>query len=272
MITRYSRGLSVVPLMVAVAMLSGCVSATNEQSAAAVKPASEQSKLMKIARDIDAKGESGTALALYERAAEMSANDSTVHVKLGDARLKDGDPDGAEQAYRAALQINPQDAKALLGLGTVQLQRGDANAAARTLAPAAQAVNSVSAYNKLGTALVLSGDGAAAEGAFGKALALQPANLDTKTNMALAQALSNKLPDASTSMNSVVTSPLAEKRQFVNYMIILSLSGDAAGARAIDVPDMPANQKNQILAKAAKLRSIQDPAKRAQAIGLLASA
>ncbi|MHC1551797.1 tetratricopeptide repeat protein [Phyllobacterium sp. K27] len=252
-------------------MVTGCMSGSAEQ-AAAKRPVSEQSRLMKIARDIDAKGESGTALALYERAAEMSENDSTVHVRLGNARMKAGDPEGAEQAYRSALQINPQDAKAMLGLGTIQLQSGDASSAARILAAAAPAVNTVSAYNKLGTARVLSGDGAGAEGAFTKALALQPGNLDTKTNLALAQALSNKLPDASTSMNSVVTSPLAEKRHFINYMIILSMSGDSAGARAIDVPDLPANQKNQILAKAAKLRSIEDPAKRAQAIGLLASA
>lgn len=264
------RSFAVLLLLFAGVASSGCVATTAERSAAD-KPADEQSKLLNIARDIDAKGESGTALALYERAAEMSATDSSIHVKLGNARMKDGDPDGAEKAYRSALQINPQDANALLGLGTVQLQRGEAGAAARTLAPAAQAINSVSAYNKLGTSLVLAGDGAAAQGAFAKALALQPSNLDTKTNLALAQALSNKLPDAETSMVSVVASPLAEKRHFVNYMIILSLSGDAARARAIDVPDMPANQKNQILAKAAKLRSIQSPAERAQAIGLLAS-
>jgi Flp pilus assembly protein TadD len=259
------------PVLILSLALSGCISGTAEQSAGKKPVVNEQSRLMKIARDIDAKGESGTALALYERAAEMSPNDSTVHVRLGNARMKAGDSEGAEQAYRAALQINPQDANAMLGLGTVQLQNGDASAAARILAPAAPAVNTVSAYNKLGTAMVLSGDGAGAEGAFAKALALQPGNLDTKTNLALAQALSNKLPDASSSMNSVVTSPLAEKRHFVNYMIILSMSGDSAGARAIDVPDMSANQKSQILAKAARLRSIQDPAKRAQAIGLLAS-
>lgn len=263
---------SILPVLILGLGVSGCMSTPAEQTAAAKKPVSQQSQLMKIAKDIDAKGESGTALALYERAAEMSGDDSTIHVRLGNARMKGGDPDGAEEAYRSALQINPQDANAMLGLGTVQLQRGDASAAARILASAAPAVNTVSAYNKLGTAMVLSGDGAGAESAFAKALALQPGNLDTKTNLALAQALSNKLPDASSSMNSVVTSPLAEKRHFVNYMIILSMSGDSAGARAIDVPDMPANQKSQILAKAAKLRSIQDPAKRAQAIGLLASA
>lgn len=270
MVVSCLRSFAVLSLLLAGTAISGCVATTAEQSAAS-KPVNEQSRLMNIARDIEAKGESGTALALYERAAEMSTTDSSIHVKLGNARMKDGDSDGAEKAYRSALQINPQDANALLGLGTLQLQRGEANSAARTLAPAAQAINSVSAYNKLGTALVLAGDGAGAEGAFAKALALQPSNLDTKTNLALAQALSNKLPDASTTMDNVVASPLAEKRHFINYMIILSLSGDAAHARAIDVPDMPANQKNQILAKAAKLRSIQSPAERAQAIGLLAS-
>ncbi|MCX8280279.1 tetratricopeptide repeat protein [Phyllobacterium sp. 0TCS1.6C] len=252
-------------------VLAGCTTTEQTEKKTAKPPSSEQSKLLNIARDVEAKGESGTALALYERAAEMSSSDSTIHVKLGNARLKNGDSDGAEKAYRSALQINPQDAHALLGLGTIQLQRGEADAAARTLAPAAQAINSVSAYNKLGTALILSGQGPAAESAFAKALALQPGNLDTKTNLALAQALSNKLPEASAGMNAVVSSPLAEKRHYVNYMIVLSLSGDMAAAKAVQVPDMAAGQKNQILAKASRLRSIQSPAERAQAIGVLAS-
>ncbi|WP_342635208.1 tetratricopeptide repeat protein [Phyllobacterium myrsinacearum] len=267
---RHFRKCTCLCLLFVAAATSACVSTAEQQ--AAQKPVNEQSRFLRVARDLDAKGESGTALALYERAAQMSGADATIQVKLGNARLKAGDTDGAEKAFRSALQINPQDTTALLGLGTLQLQRGDPAAAARTLAPAAEALNAVSAYNKLGTALVLSGNAAAAERAFTKALTLQPGNLDTKTNLALAQALSNKLPDASAGMNSVVASPLAEKRHFVNYMIILSMSGDLARARAIAVPDMTESQKSQILAKASKLHSIQDPTKRAQAIGLLASA
>ncbi|MGH0296283.1 tetratricopeptide repeat protein [Sinorhizobium meliloti] len=259
-----------VAALLALLALSSCTttSAENEKD----EPSSGQKKLLSIAESIEAKGESATALALYERAAENAPDDVSLRVRLGNARLKAGDAEGAEEAFRAALQVNPQDAEALLGLGTAQLRKGEAESAARTLVPAAQALNSVVAYNRLGTALVFSGNGAAAEEAFSKALSLQPANLDTTTNLALAQALSNDLPRAVIHMGNVVGSPLAQRRHFVNYLIVLAMAGETEKARAFDVPDMSARQKNQILAKAAKLRSISDPARRAQEVGLLTSA
>ncbi|WP_085939139.1 tetratricopeptide repeat protein [Sinorhizobium sojae] len=235
------------------------------------KPTSEQKKLLSIAESIEARGESATAIALYERAAENAPSDVALRVRIGNARLKAGDLEGAEEAFRTALQINPQDAEALLGLGTAQLRKGEAQSAARTLAPAAQALNSVVAYNRLGTALVFSGDGAAAKEAFSKALSLQPANLDTATNLALAEALSNDLAQAATHMSNVVGSPLAQRRHFVNYLVVLAMAGESEKARAFDVPEMSAKEKSQVLAKASKLRSISDPAKRAQEIGLLSS-
>lgn len=256
--------------LLALLALSSCTttSAENEKD----EPSSGQKKLLSIAESIEAKGESATALALYERAAENAPGDVSLRVRVGNARLKAGDVEGAEEAFRAALQVNPQDAEALLGLGTAQLRKGETELAARTLIPAAQALNSVVAYNRLGTALVFSGNGAAAEEAFSKALSLQPANLDTTTNLALAQALSNDLPQAVMHMGNVIESPLAQRRHFVNYLIVLAMAGETEKARAFDVPDMPARQKNQILAKAAKLRSISDPARRAQEVGLLTSA
>jgi Flp pilus assembly protein TadD len=253
----------------ALLVLSACttVPADKEKD----KQAGAQTKLLSIAQSIEAKGESGTALALYERAAANAPNDASMRVRLGNARLKAGDAEGAEEAFRAALEIDPKDADALLGLGTAQLQKGEAESAARSLAPAAEALNSVVAYNRLGTALVFSGNGGAAEGAFSRALALQPSNLDTTTNLALAEALSNNLAQAVTHMTTVVGSPLAERRHFVNYLIVLTMAGETEKARSVAVPEMSARQKSQILAKAAKLRSIPDVAKRAQEIGLLAS-
>ncbi|WP_324765031.1 tetratricopeptide repeat protein (plasmid) [Sinorhizobium meliloti] len=259
-----------VAALLALLALSSCTttSAENEKD----EPSSGQKKLLSIAESIEAKGESATALALYERAAENAPGDVSLRVRVGNARLKAGDVEGAEEAFRAALQVNPQDAEALLGLGTAQLRKGETELAARTLIPAAQALNSVVAYNRLGTALVFSGNGAAAEEAFSKALSLQPANLDTTTNLALAQALSNDLPQAVMHMGNVIGSPLAQRRHFVNYLIVLAMAGETEKARAFDVPDMSARQKNQILAKAAKLPSISDPARRAQEVGLLTSA
>ncbi|UTV41871.1 tetratricopeptide repeat protein (plasmid) [Ensifer adhaerens] len=254
---------------VALLALSACttVPADKEKD----KSANAQTKLLSIAQSIEAKGESATALALYERAAVNAPNDASMRVRLGNASLKAGDVEGAKKAFRDALEISPKEPDALLGLGTAQLQMGEAESAARSLAPAAEALNTAVAYNRLGTALVFSGNGSAAEQAFSKALALQPSNLDTTTNLALAKALSNNLTQAVMHMTSVVGSPLAERRHFVNYLIVLTLAGETEKARTVAVPDMSTKQKGQILAKAAKLRSITDVARRAQEIGLLAS-
>ncbi|UWU17078.1 tetratricopeptide repeat protein (plasmid) [Rhizobium sullae] len=258
-----------IAVLLALQALSSCTTTSAEKEKD--KPSSEQAKLLNIAHSIEAKGESATALALYERAAANAPDDVSLRVRLANARLRAGDAEGAEKDFRAALQVSPQDPEALLGLGTAQLRKGEAASAARTLAPAAEALNSVIAYNRLGTALVFSGSGAAAEEAFSKALSLQPANLDTTTNLALAEALANDLPQAVTHMSSVVASPLAERRHFVNYLIVLTMAGETEKARSVGVPDMTEKQKSAILAKAAKLRSISDTARRAQEIGLLAS-
>jgi len=255
---------------IAAAVLSACTT-TGTTTETAEKPANDPSRLMKIARDVETRGDSTTALALYERAAEMSA-DPSVSIRLGEARLKSNDLKGAEEAFRAALQKSPNQPQALLGLGTAQLRNGEAEAAVRTLTPAAQAAGTVAAYNKLGTALVLAGRSDEAKNAFKKAVALEPGNLDTQTNLALAEALSNEADTGATTMRSVTQSPLAQRRHFINYIIVLSLAGRTDEARAVDVPDMPKANKERVLKQAAKLRSISDPVARARAIGLLASA
>ena len=67
------------------------------------KRASAQTKLLSVAESIEAKGASGTALALYERANTNAPNDAWMRVRLGNARLKAGDAEAAEEAFRAAL-------------------------------------------------------------------------------------------------------------------------------------------------------------------------
>lgn len=258
-----------VVVLIALLALSSCTTIPADKENG--KQSSAQTKLLSVAESIEAKGESATALALYERAAANAPHDVSMRVRLGNARLKAGDAEAAEEAFRAALEIEPGNAAALLGLGTAQLQKGEAESAARSLAPAAEALNSVVAYNRLGTALIFSGNGPSAESAFSKALSLQPANLDTATNLALAEALSNNMTQAVTHMTGVISSPLAERRHFINYLIVLTMAGESEKARSVAVPDMSAKQKNQILAKAAKLRSIPDAGRRAQEIGLLSS-
>lgn len=59
------------------------------------------------------------------RAAELDQTDVAVLTDRGDAYLRDGRVDLAEEAYRKALAVDPRDGDVHARLGDVLLQRGD---------------------------------------------------------------------------------------------------------------------------------------------------
>ncbi|MBD9524725.1 tetratricopeptide repeat protein [Ensifer sp. ENS02] len=235
------------------------------------KATSAETKLMSLADDVYRRGDATTALALYERAATLAPTDAATQVKLAQARTKANDVKGAEAAYRHALELAPDNAQASLGLGGVQLRSGDAEGAAKTLAAVAPILKSARAYNNLGTAYVLQGRTAEAEAAFREALVVQPGNLDSQTNLALAQASAGKLPEASALMEEVVRSPAVKSRHLVNAMIVMVLAGRQDQARALNITDMEPQARDGIMRQATQVAKLQDPSKRAKAIGVLAS-
>lgn len=249
-------------------MLAGC---TTTSETVETGPTNEEARLIKLAQDIERRGDKTTAASLYERAAQSSKDKVGAYTRLGDAQIAAGDPDQAIVSFRKALDVSPNDGKALLGLGTAQLQATQVESAARTLAVAAPLVKTSTAYNRLGTALVLSGDGQGAETAFGQARSIDPGNLDTQSNLGLAQAISGRNDAAVSTLRTVTQSPRAEARHFRNLMLALTLGQKDKDAAAVAVPDYPEAEKRTFLAEARKVRTIKEPAARARAIGLLAS-
>lgn len=130
--------------------------------------------------------------------------------------------------------------------------------AIRSLNAAVAHAPSGKVYNKLGTAYILLGQTENAETAFSKALSMEPGKLDTRTNLALAQAVGGKFPVAASTMQDVVNSPLVERRQLINYAVILRMSGRTDEARAVNVPEMTAAGKETILRQAANAVTIKD--------------
>lgn len=238
----------------------------------APRPATgEEGRMIRLAEDIAARGDAATAAGLYAQAASVSDDPGPAYTRLGGALLAANDAEGAAAAYRRALNADPEDGDALLGLGTAQLRADQVQGAARTLAVAAPKVRSGTAYNRLGTALILSGDTAGAEAAFRNAARLEPANLDTQSNIALAQAVSGQSAAAVATARAVTASPRAELRHFRNLMLVLVMGGQAEAAAAVQVPDWPEAEKRAFLAEARKIRGIASASGRARAIGLLAA-
>lgn len=258
-------------LLLVSAGAASCTTASHPE-AAGKAPSGEEARLVRLAADVERRGDRKTALALYERAVKVSSNVPAANVRLGNARLAAGEPDSAASAFRGALDAEAQNPAALLGLGTAQLRAGQVESAARTLAVASPLVKTPSAYNRLGTALVLTGDGNGAFKAFSAASSLDPGNLDTRSNLALAEVLAGRNDEAIAGMRQVTASPRAEARHFRNLMLVMTLAGRDADAAAVAVPDYPEAEKRKFLADAGKVRKIKAPADRARAIGLLAAA
>jgi Flp pilus assembly protein TadD len=251
-------------------LLAACVTTGDVTSESSLSP--ETQRLMQLAGDVEARGDHNTAAALYARAAETSGSPGEAQVRLGAAYLKAGNYPAAREAFAKVLTANPKDPDALLGLGTVQLRTGDIESSARTLALAGPLVNTSTAYNRLGAALILAGRFDAAHEAFERAQALAPNDLDTTVNIALAKALSGKSHEAVTAMQAVVQMPAALPRHKANLVMILAIAGRAEDAKGVDVPGMSQAQKGDLLARGKRVRAATNPLAKARAIGLFTAA
>lgn len=250
--------------------LGGCATTTGQPAQSFSSP--EEARLVGLARDIESRGEPATALALYERAAELAQDSPAAQVRLGEARLKVRDNEGASAAFQAALTRNPSSPDALLGLGTAELNQGELDRAIQHLSVAAPQVKTAIAYNRLGTALVLHGKPAEAKSAYSTAQQLDPQNIDLAGNVALAEALAGESEAAVAHMRAVAQSPLAKPRHQRNLVVVLALAGRDGEAAEMTMSDMSARQKADLVARARKLSKIEDPVARARAVGLMAGA
>jgi Flp pilus assembly protein TadD len=228
----------------------------------------DQQRLMTLASQVQQGGDPASAAALYERAAEASKEAPHVMLALGNARLLAGDAAGAAKAFRSVLLKHQNNPDALLGLGTAELKMGQPHRAIRTLGLAAPLIGNATAYNRLGTAQVLSGEPGPALASFEQALKQEPGNLDIRSNHAMALALVGKSREATAEMSGVMASPLSEPHHVKQQMLVFTLANDDHRAR-LALADMTTAERDALIRRAQWVRSIEDLAQRAQAIGVL---
>ena len=100
------------------------------------------------------------AVELFQQAISLRSAYTAAHIRLGDALLKQGNPQAARDAYLAALELQPQSARAHRGVGQTLLAIGDVSEAVLHLEAAAQSVPTdgpthaalAQAYSRLGNA------------------------------------------------------------------------------------------------------------------------
>lgn len=253
----------------AVLALAGCQtggshSAVNPKAATSGSPSE---RLVKLADDIAKRGDSDTAIALYQKAAALPDARPSAYVKTGDAYMRAGDPALAAKAYQAALAKAPDNGEAMLGLGSAMMDAGDYNAGMRALAQAAPLVNTSSSYNRLGVAQTLSGHTQEAQNTFGQALKMAPGDLDIETNMALAAGLEGNAGVALPLAQKLAGASNAQLHHKRNAVIVFGLLGQGDQLRAAPPVGLPTQEINKLLSQAQSIRAKGSTQARAQALG-----
>ncbi|MGU3307666.1 tetratricopeptide repeat protein [Pseudomonas sp. M5A4_2d] len=238
-------------------------------AACSSKPATDSDKSLQLADDLSKRGDYASAAALYERATQQPGAGIELWLKLGQARLDAKDALGAERAYQQALGLDAHNADALLGLGTAQLQLGKTQRAVTALGQAADISHLPVAYTRLGIAQVLNGQATAAQTAFAKSLSLQPDDLDSRCNLALAYALGGQSQQALDTIAPVTQSPRALPRHQRNELLVMVLAGYEQKVAGLPLDDIPAAERARLVIEAKRIKAISDPMAQAKELGLV---
>ena len=226
--------------------------------------------MLRLAADLEGRGEKGTALTFYERAATASNGDTAVYMKVGDAFLRLDYPVNAANAYRFVLTKDPENGGALLGLGSALARNGDVEQGLAYLAKAAPAVNTASAYHRLGLAHVMAGQPREALASFEQAHAMDAKDIDISTNLALAASLAGQHDKAVDLMKAVAKRSDAGPEHKRNLVLVMGIAGKGADAKA-GITDLPPETVQLLLEQATRIRAMSSAKARALALGTASS-
>jgi Flp pilus assembly protein TadD len=254
------------------AVLGGCASVAGPdkfRSTASADVGQRGSRLLQLAAEVEARGDTTAALALYRQAAAVPGDALVANIRLGDAYARTDNFTRAIEAYRAALATDPNSGEALLGLGTALIRTNNINGGLAALGRAAPIVDTAIAYNRLGLAQTSAGRMREAIASLERAVALSPKDLDFRINLALAMALDGRDDTAIGLAWEVGSSPKAETRHRRNLIIVLGLFGRAADAHGAIVGEIPQSEVQALLVRAGAIRAIKDVKARAKALGTI---
>lgn len=258
--------------MVCVALLtilavSGCATTQKGETPETAEPAGQTSRLTRLAADLEQRGATDTAIALYEQAASAPGAPASAFVGLGDIYMRSGYPDEAVKSYQAALSRSPGYGPALVGFGWAMVRSGDTEAGIRTLAEGARSVNTSKAYNRLGVAQTFAGQIQPALDTFSRARSLAPDDPDIRINIALAAALADDSATALPIVQQLAASQNTSLHHRRNIVMVYGLLGRANEAHALQLTGLSTVEVNKLLAAAGSIRAKPTVAARAQALG-----
>jgi Flp pilus assembly protein TadD len=189
-------------------------------------------------------------LALNVSNSILAKNPRNVPALLsqGDALSALGRLGEADASYAAALAADPGSVGAQIGLGRLRLGSDPAQAQLLFLGVLEHEPRNKVALNDLGIAYDLQGQHAGAQGAYRRALGVDPTMRAAEINLALSMALSGQATDAVHLLKPLASDPDASRRVHHNLAAALALAGDRQGAAGILSADMTPEQVDRALA------------------------
>jgi Flp pilus assembly protein TadD len=178
-------------------------------------------------RGIDASkaGDHAAAIRLFREAIRTGDNPAESRREMAASMMLSGNTAGAI----AELEKLPEDPVAMTNLGNAYLKSGRVEDAKRVLS--SKASGEPAANNLLGLALLQSGESAAAENAFRKALNLQPDLAEANSNLGTLLAGRRDYAEASWYLGKAVAASPGNAEFHHKFGIVLALSHDYRGAR-----------------------------------------
>jgi Flp pilus assembly protein TadD len=166
----------------------------------------------------------------------------------GDALAALGKPEEADRAYTEALVADPKSVPALLGLGRLRLADDPKRAEALFLLVLAQQPRDAAALNDLGIARDLQGHHAAAQKAYGDAIAADPDMRAAQVNLALSIGLAGHPGEATRLLLPLASGLDATARERDDLAAVLAMDNRADEAGRLLSPELQGAELDRALA------------------------
>lgn len=239
------RALAALPLLLTLAACAAGPAGVNHM------PGSPEAALrLQLAEAALQGGSAHDAIGLYEQARTEDPGSIPAMLGLAAAQNVAGDPVAALATLREAHRLAPRDEQVTLGLSRALLALGKADEAESLLRPLASstATSDVGAWTMLGVALDNQGRHHEAQEIYRRGLALAPASVPLRNNLALSLALSGAAGEAVEILRLLPPSPGVAKRIRHNLAVALLAGGEEQAARSLLAQELPAEEIETVMA------------------------
>lgn len=262
-------------LLVLVLALGGCGGAPEgpvlaDEAPGAVVPESARARsesLTRLGQTALQSGEIEQAASLFEQATLTDGRNVRAALGLGDTLLAAGRDLDASQAFERALKVQPDLPEAHYGYARAMIGIRRPEIAVDHLRRLTESRSGdTAALNALGVAYDLLGEHQLATEAYRQGLAVVPASVPLRNNLALSLALQEQFPEALEELRPIAEGPGSTRRTRQNLALVYGLQGDFAAAERLSRVDLASADLQGNLSYFATVRGLESPVLQAAAL------